>query len=76
MMLYFLIYVLTVVATFIFCVGYKHAYETNAYLYLNNRPRWGLEAFMSLMGPCNAFAIFIVYRGFGWVWPKKGVTYD
>jgi hypothetical protein len=74
--LFIIIYFVVATLVGIWAVGVQHAYEIRNYPRLNNPPNY-FTLFMAyfLILP-SVFATLVVYGGYGWVWPKRGVTYQ
>jgi amino acid transporter len=73
-----LIIIYFIVATLvgIWAVGVQHAFEIKHFSRLNNTPDYFtfFTAYLFIL-PSIMVTMFL-YGGYGWVWPKKGVTYQ
>jgi hypothetical protein len=77
-MLELLIIIYFVVATLvgIWAVGVQHSYEVKNYPSLNNHPDYSTFFMAYLFILPVVILTLSMYGGYGWVWPKKGVTYQ
>jgi hypothetical protein len=60
----------------IWAVGVQHAYEKHEFPMLNSTPDYTNFFFAYLFFPVLLFVQWKFYSGYGWMWPKKGVTYQ
>ena len=60
----------------IWAVGVQHAYENHHFRRLNNPPDYSNFIVAYLCFPVLLIVQWRFYNGCGWVWPKKGVTYQ